>query len=519
MINLDATTKTLEVVLADAITTNQLPVVVSFVDILTSTQGVSTISESDTATNSTTPVTILAAPASGHTRTVKTLTVYNADTVNATVTIQVNNNSTTRILCKRTLASGTTLQYDDATGFTVAFAASVNLTSDVTGTLPVANGGTGATTLTNHGVLLGQGTSAVAATAAGTSGQPLLSGGAGADPSYGTLGVAAGGTGDTTLAAHGVLIGAGTSAIVVSGAGNAGEVLTSNGASADPTFQAAAGGGGGSNSIQDFRLSLTTAVPVTTSDVTGATTIYAVPYKGNKIALYDGSAWNVRTSAQFSLALGTLTSGKPYDVFCYDNSGTPTLEFLVWTNDTTRATALTTQDGVLVKTGATTRRYLGTFYTTSTTATEDSISKRFLWNYYNRAPRNMQRFETNGSWTYATASWRQANNSALNQIEWVTGVEEAPIALTVYGIAANASTNVLIGIGIGIDTAGNTDGSTQGPTFNSLVANIGQASFCPLTKFCGVGRHYATWVEYSGSGTTTFYGSAFHSGLVGSVSA
>ena len=32
--------------------------------------------------------------------------------------------------------------------------------------------------------------------------------------------------------------------------------------------------------VQDFRLTLTTAVPVTTADVTGATTVYCTPYKG-----------------------------------------------------------------------------------------------------------------------------------------------------------------------------------------------------------------------------------------------
>lgn len=60
----------------------------------------------------------------------------------------------------------------------------VDLTAAVSGALPVANGGTGATTLTNHGVVIGQGTSAVAITAAGTAGQILTSGGSGADPAY-----------------------------------------------------------------------------------------------------------------------------------------------------------------------------------------------------------------------------------------------------------------------------------------------------------------------------------------------
>ncbi len=49
--------------------------------------------------------------------------------------------------------------------------------------------------------------------------------------------VAGGGTGVSTLAAHGVVIGNGTSAVAVTGAGTTGQVLTSNGASADPTFQ------------------------------------------------------------------------------------------------------------------------------------------------------------------------------------------------------------------------------------------------------------------------------------------
>jgi hypothetical protein len=52
------------------------------------------------------------------------------------------------------------------------------------------------------------------------------------------IGVASGGTGDSTLTAHNVLIGEGTSPIAFAAPGVAGTVLTSNGVSADPTFQA-----------------------------------------------------------------------------------------------------------------------------------------------------------------------------------------------------------------------------------------------------------------------------------------
>jgi hypothetical protein len=53
----------------------------------------------------------------------------------------------------------------------------VNLTSQVTGTLPVANGGTGATSMTANNVILGNGTSAVQVVAPGTSGNILTSNG------------------------------------------------------------------------------------------------------------------------------------------------------------------------------------------------------------------------------------------------------------------------------------------------------------------------------------------------------
>ena len=53
----------------------------------------------------------------------------------------------------------------------------VDLTTQVTGTLPVANGGTGATTLTANYVVLGNDTSAVQVVAPGTSGNLLTSDG------------------------------------------------------------------------------------------------------------------------------------------------------------------------------------------------------------------------------------------------------------------------------------------------------------------------------------------------------
>lgn len=68
--------------------------------------------------------------------------------------------------------------------------------------------------------------------------------------------VASGGTGDASLTAYAVLCGGTTSTGAlqpIAGVGTSGQVLTSNGAGALPTFQAAGGGGGGGlQSVQVF---------------------------------------------------------------------------------------------------------------------------------------------------------------------------------------------------------------------------------------------------------------------------
>ena len=79
----------------------------------------------------------------------------------------------------------------------LAFLSSVDLTTNVTGILPGANGGTGATTLTAHGLLVGNGTGPVAVTGAGTSGQVFTSNGAAADGTFQALPASATGANPT----------------------------------------------------------------------------------------------------------------------------------------------------------------------------------------------------------------------------------------------------------------------------------------------------------------------------------
>ena len=93
-------------------------------------------------------------------------------------------------LFKDSQAAPTTTVNTAATGYTIATLVA-NLEggtiSSLASAITVPNGGTGAATFTANGVMFGNGTSALGVTAAGTAGQVLLSGGSGAAPSFGNI--------------------------------------------------------------------------------------------------------------------------------------------------------------------------------------------------------------------------------------------------------------------------------------------------------------------------------------------
>lgn len=267
---------------------------------------------------------------------------------------------------------------------------------------------------------------------------------------------------------------------------------------------------------QDFRLTLTTGVPVTISGVTAATSIYLTPYIGNKLSIYNGIAWITYATAELSIAV-PATTNTMYDIFVYSNAGTPTLELTAWTNDTTRATALVKQDGVYVKTGATTRRYLGSFRTTGVSGqTEDSTSKRYLWNYYNRVTRAMYITDATVSWAYTTASWRQANGNSANQIDFIIGVsEDLVIARATHALTNSGTAGVMFtGLGIDVTNANSAQLTTNGSTAGTAMLGTPTAEYKGLLQ----GRHFIAWLEWSTAvGTTTWSTNQTNVGIQGEI--
>ena len=143
---LDATTKSIEVAMSGAAATTNPDFTAAWAD---NTGSVFTEGASDGALNGTSAVTLVAAPAAATRRTIKTITIENKDTAAVTLTISYNNNSTLRTIAVVTLNIGDTWTTDgtfDTNGSLKQTVGTVNLTSGVTGVLPVANGGTNSST-------------------------------------------------------------------------------------------------------------------------------------------------------------------------------------------------------------------------------------------------------------------------------------------------------------------------------------------------------------------------------------
>lgn len=277
------------------------------------------------------------------------------------------------------------------------------------------------------------------------------------------------------------------------------------------------------------RLSLTSGVPVTTSDVLSAT-IYYVPYLHDTLQLWDSqsSQWVTRRITTQSVALTSVAHpvSKGYDIFAYlATSGEMALETgPVWTGDTIRATDVLYTDGRVTKSGDKTRLLLGSIYTNAAGFTQDSggaigtSPTRYLANAYNKVPRSMFVGEGTDSWSYIGA-FRQANASAVNQLNYMVSLPYEPVEADVQ-VLYSGDTSAALAVGIAHDsttTSAADMAGTYATTGVQPAAVRASARFYP-----GVGRHYLAWVERAaGAGTMGWYGDAgtalVRSGLRGVV--
>ncbi len=270
------------------------------------------------------------------------------------------------------------------------------------------------------------------------------------------------------------------------------------------------------NNICNGRLTLESGVAVSTTDQLAKGTIYWTPYQGNRIALWNGNGWQIYAFAEISLAL-TITSGKNYDVFLYDNSGTLTIELsAAWTDDTTRADAIALQDGIYCKSGALTRRWLGTLRASGTNQTADSGGNagttqvggtRFVWNAYNQVRRNLNVIDTTNSWSYTTNTWRQADGASGNKVEYVTGDGSLILDARVVHSVFVQNNGAIASTAVGVDSITAPSGFRQAAFLNAGSSNAYVAINATYAGCPGLGYHYLSWLELGATGSSsTFVG-------------
>lgn len=291
------------------------------------------------------------------------------------------------------------------------------------------------------------------------------------------------------------------------------------------------------------RLTLETAVPVSTTDQAGKTTVYYSPFKHNRIAVYDGTRWVWRTFTELSQATtdntkspAAVANNSNYDVFAWlDSSTLRATRGPAWSSDTSRGTGAGTTEleffegrwvnKVAITNGPAARRglYVGTIRSDGSAQINDTLAKRHCWNTYNRVPRPMKVIEGTDSWAYTTATFRQANGAAGNQLDYVAGLSEDPVAARVLAAVKNLEASVTVASGVGVDsTSVNSAGLFVG--VETPAIDIEVCAIASYEGFPGIGRHTLVWLEISeATGTTTWYGDAggslIQSGIEGRVQA
>ena len=258
--------------------------------------------------------------------------------------------------------------------------------------------------------------------------------------------------------------------------------------------------------------------PVDPHPMSGSgSTMYALPYRGNKIALLDPNDTHWRLVAMASgIPLSIAPSaGALYDVFAYLQASTGVLlEATAWSASTVARTSqsgLVQVDGVWVRADDNTRRYLGTYYTLRAGYCEDTPRHRHLWNVQNREKRKLLKLHNFSTYTNVGYGLRPVNNDTDERVDFVIGLSgEAPVSAR-GGVAlyqsANSSGGSYYSLSLSLDSASalSGQGDAMGYPFFSINPVIAFHESCP-----GAGFHFLQMMDEGdtfNSSTITVYGS------------
>jgi|LakMenEpi03Aug12_release.lakeMendotaPanAssembly.Ray.scaffolds.fasta_scaffold00067_123 hypothetical protein len=257
--------------------------------------------------------------------------------------------------------------------------------------------------------------------------------------------------------------------------------------------------------LSQFRISTSTTDPLAEGV---STTIYLHPYLGNIISLFNGSTWEEKQfSSTLALNATSVNANTNYDIFAYLNGSTLSFESIAWSNNTSRGTEISLQDGVYCKINDKTRRYLGSVRKISSNFYND-YSRRLVFNAYNRVKRLSMTVTHGHNWSLTPSyDYTIVNTGLVPTIRFLHGLPEmidANINLLVELPGARSSYQlILLDQPYSEYTIGNNnifDGAEIFYDSNSKINAIGQGFYIDgdYTDFIKTVAHAGMTTELTG---------------------
>lgn len=280
-------------------------------------------------------------------------------------------------------------------------------------------------------------------------------------------------------------------------------------------------------------LTLTSATPIITGDVSAATAVYYTPFVGDFVPIYNGTTFAQTQFAELTLTLvASHAASQIYDVFSFFDTTTLRIGTgPAWSTVTAGAgargtgagtTQLTRLNGRLVNAQSMTVRngsstytvagnygtYLGSIFMDGTNG-QVSCHKTFgqsrkwgVWNAYNRQTIVLQMGDTTATWAYSTATIRQSNAAVGNTLAIFSGLAETPFQIrfsqnsTFTGGGATG-----FSCGVGVDSTTTYSGQVGKASNAAAGSNIQMATASHIvTSLLGMSAINAL---ESGNGTAT----------------
>jgi hypothetical protein len=286
------------------------------------------------------------------------------------------------------------------------------------------------------------------------------------------------------------------------------------------------------------RLTLQTLTPVMTTTQSAKTTIYYTPHVGNQIPLYDGANMVPTSFSEISVATSDTTknpaaigASKVNDWFVWNDAGTLRVTHGPdWTNDTARSagTALVMVNGILLNNASITNgpaasrgTYVGTTRSNGSSqlnwilGASNTAGDLAIWNTYNRRKVVTKVSDTTATWSYTSATVRQARASANNQISFVSGLAEEGISANLMAMFNLLSaTTAFADMGVALDSITVIESGVEPNRTNQTGTITNCASVMGFYQ-PQLGYHYVAALE-AGDGTnaTVFIGSTKYPGTL-----